>query len=71
MRDVTHSIVAVASRSAEKADTFVKELYSQAGLSEPQDAVRRYASYEELHNDDTIDCVYVRISQSLLSHRLT
>lgn len=61
VHDVTHTIVAVASRSAAKADEFVKELYSQAGLSEPTDAaVRRYGSYEELYADDNIDCVYVR-----------
>lgn len=60
VHDVTHTIVAVASRSAAKADEFVKELYSQAGLSEPTDAaVRRYGSYEELYADDHIDCVYI------------
>lgn len=47
--DIEHKIVAVASRSKEKADKFVKENF-EAGQHDIKD-VKTYGSYSELYND--------------------
>ncbi|GAA5964088.1 hypothetical protein JCM3765_000899 [Sporobolomyces pararoseus] len=55
--DVEHKIVAVASRSKEKADKFVEENF-KAGQQDTKD-VKTYGTYSELYNDQNVDAIYI------------
>ncbi|GAA5843426.1 hypothetical protein JCM3766R1_002947 [Sporobolomyces carnicolor] len=53
--DVAHRVVAVASRTRDKAESFVKENFSERDTS----GVKTYGTYEELFNDKDVDVIYI------------
>ncbi|KAI5309719.1 hypothetical protein KEM55_002566 [Ascosphaera atra] len=55
--DVKHEIAAVASRSAEKAQKFIKDMKIPSSAN-------AYGSYKELVNDPNVDVVYVATPHS-------
>jgi predicted dehydrogenase len=57
----SHKIAAVASRSVDSADSFVRKIWSEAGLPYDKEAenVKKLGSYEELYESDQIDVIYI------------
>ncbi|GAA6017496.1 hypothetical protein JCM11491_006843 [Sporobolomyces phaffii] len=57
--DVAHRIVAVASRSQDKARKFVGDLGADASKD-----VETYGTYEELYRDERVDVIYIATPHS-------
>ncbi|KAK9458166.1 hypothetical protein V1511DRAFT_491920 [Dipodascopsis uninucleata] len=57
--DIVHMPVAVASRSKEKAEEFIKA--NAPGVS----GIKAYGSYAELYADPAVDCVYIGSPHSM------
>ncbi|KAK7207667.1 hypothetical protein BZA70DRAFT_287017 [Myxozyma melibiosi] len=53
--DVAHQVVAVASRSVDKAQTFIDETIP----ADMRAHVTPYSSYADLYKDPAVDCVYI------------
>ncbi|KAM0746127.1 NAD-binding protein [Meredithblackwellia eburnea MCA 4105] len=64
VNDIKHSVVAVASRSVEKAEQFVDDAWKKAGLTD-KEGVKTYGSYDELYRDQNVDVVYIGSPHSL------
>ncbi|EGG02826.1 uncharacterized protein MELLADRAFT_117492, partial [Melampsora larici-populina 98AG31] len=58
--DISHKLVAVGSRSIERAQEFINSFEKLKG-----EKVQAYGSYEELFNDQEVDIVYIGSPHSL------